>query len=91
MPVEVSFRLKDFKNALKHLFVLKPTRGQAKLEYVDFNTGDDEVELVTTGIASSFPRPNQNRRICPYSLPNFLGPESEPPQLVRTTGCCFDS
>ena len=28
MPVEVSFRLKDFKNALKHLFVLKPTRGQ---------------------------------------------------------------
>ena len=55
MPVEVSFRLKDFKTALKHLFVLKPTRGQAKLEYVDFNTGDDEVELVTTGIASSFP------------------------------------
>ena len=55
MPVEVSFRLKDCKNALKHLFALKPTRGQAKLEYVDFNTGDDEVELVTTGIASSFP------------------------------------
>ena len=45
MPVEVSFRPKDFKNALKHLFALKPTRSQAKLEYVDFNTGDGEVEL----------------------------------------------
>ena len=55
MPVEVSFRPKDFNNALKQLFALKSTPGQAKLEYVDFNTGDDEVELVTTGIASSFP------------------------------------
>ena len=91
MPVEVSFRPKDFNNALKQLFALKSTRGQPKLEYVDFNTGDDEVELVTTGIASSFPGSNQNRRICSYSLRNFLGPESEPPRPFRSTGCCFDS
>ena len=73
MPVEVSFRLKDFKNALKHLFVLKPTRGQAKLEYVDFNTGDDEVELVTTGIASSFPARIKTHGYARIPYPTFSG------------------
>jgi hypothetical protein len=55
MQIEVSFRVKDLRDALKSLFALKPKGELARIEYVDLNATNDEVELVMTGMSSTFP------------------------------------
>lgn len=54
MPIEVCFPVKDFRRAVKNLLAPKPRRGQARVDYVDFNVRQGEVQLVTTGTLSSF-------------------------------------
>lgn len=55
MPITFSCLPKDFKSSIRQLFSIKPDRKTARLEYVDVNARETEVELVTTGLASAFP------------------------------------
>ena len=54
-PIEFSTVLKEFNDAMKYLLAGTSRTEQDSLEMVDLNARASEVELLTTGVSSTFP------------------------------------